>query len=405
MIGSSWFTGKVSEMHSTRFNPEDMKVPVKYWLDPALLEEAAQIQIKNLANLPFAFRHAAIMPDSHCGYGMPIGGVLATQGVVIPYGIGLDIGCGMALTKTSLTDIDRDTLKKVLGLIRKEVPVGFAHHQKAQDDVLMPVIDNLVLDGIVDCEYGSATHQLGTLGGGNHFIEIQRGNDGYIYVMIHSGSRNLGKKVADHYNKLAKELNERWFSAVPLKADLAFLPLDTTEGKDYMTEMNYCVEFARANRSLMMKRVMESLAEFTDARVLSFWDVAHNYAAMEHHFGHNVLVHRKGATRAREGEICIIPGSQGTSSYLCEGLGNRDSFESCSHGAGRKMGRKDAVRKLDLAHEVKRLEDKGILHAIRGKEDLEEAAGAYKDIDEVMANQTDLVRVKVKLEPLAVVKG
>nr|WP_319399002.1 RtcB family protein [uncultured Carboxylicivirga sp.] len=377
--------------------------PIKMWLDN--IEENALAQAKNLANLPFVHKHVALMPDAHSGYGMPIGGVLATKGVIIPNAVGVDIGCGMCAMKTSIEDADSDTLKQIMSRIRKTIPVGFDWHKEAQDELYMPNIEEL--PGVVERHYKKATVQIGTLGGGNHFIEIQHGSDGKLWVMIHSGSRNLGKQVADYYNKLAKRLNERWHSSVPASYDLAFLPIETQEAHDYINEMNYCVDFAFANRKLMMERVKHALLEVFKGNV-EFDDlinIAHNYAAWESHFNENVLVHRKGATRARLGETGIIPGSQGAKSYIVEGLGNPESFESCSHGAGRVMGRKQAQRELNLEAEIKKLNDKGIIHGIRHQKDLDEAAGAYKDIDVVMANQSDLVKIKVELEPLAVVKG
>ena len=269
----------------------------------------------------------------------------------------------------------------------------------------MPQVETLPF--IVERHYVKATKQIGSLGGGNHFIEIQHGSNGYLWVMIHSGSRNLGKQVADFYNKKAKQLNERWHSTVPASHDLAFLPIETEEAHAYINEMNYCVDFALANRKLMMERVQHAFLEVFKGEVAfdELINIAHNYAAWENHFTENVLVHRKGATRARLGELGIIPGSQGTKSYIVEGLGNPQSFESCSHGAGRVMGRKQAQRELDLKTEIKKLNDKGIIHGIRHQKDLDEAAGAYKDIGTVMANQKDLVKIKVELEPLAVVKG
>lgn len=394
------------------------RLPVKLWLED--IEDGAMEQVRNLANLPFAFSHVSIMPDSHQGYGMPIGGVLATQGVIIPNAVGVDIGCGMCAVKTTLTEIDRDNLKEIMGEVRKAVPVGFAHHAEKQDVSYMPSGDGKVgnpraLEArdrwfessspdqfpVVSREYDRALTQIGTLGGGNHFIEIQKGSDGHIWVMIHSGSRNLGKQVADHYNKLAIEMNERWHTQVPKEWELAFLPVESEEGQSYIREMQYCVDFALANRKLMMDRIMEIIAVEHEPMV----NIAHNYAAMENHFGKNVMVHRKGATLASEDTIGLIPGSQGTSSYVVKGKGNIHSFKSCSHGAGRKMGRKQAERTLNLAEEQKKLDDQGILHAVRGVSDLDEASGAYKDISVVMKNQEDLVDILVELKPLAVVKG
>lgn len=376
------------------------KIPIKMWLDE--IESGAVDQLKNLANLPFAFRHIAVMPDCHQGYGMPIGGVLATRGVVIPNAVGVDIGCGMCAVKTSATELPVDKLKEIMSLVRKSVPVGFSHHQEKQDKSLLPALVSQLICGR---QYESAQKQIGTLGGGNHFIEIQKGSDGHIWAMIHSGSRNLGKQVADYYNGKAVELNEKYHSIVPKEHELAFLPLDTKECSDYMDEMNYCVGFALANRKLMMSRIMDAFNSVVGASEVQFINIAHNYARFENHFGENVIIHRKGATSAREGEIGIIPGSQGTSSYIVIGKGNKDSFESCSHGAGRKMGRKQAERTLVLEDEQKRLNEKGIVHSIRSKSDLDEASGAYKDIDIVMQNQKELVDILVKLEPMGVIKG
>lgn len=375
--------------------------PIKLWLDD--IEELALDQAKNLANLPFLYKHVAIMPDSHCGYGMPIGGVIATDGVIIPNAVGADIGCGMCAVKTSLKEIDKEVLKKIMGEIRHNVPLGFSHQIKNQDEELMPK-NAFVLD-IVGKQYESALKQLGTLGGGNHFIEIQKGNDGHVWIMIHSGSRNLGYKVANYYNKIAKDLNERYYSSVPKKHDLAFLPINTTEFNDYRNEMNYCVDFALANRKLMMERIQESFLDFIECSFESMINIAHNYAVMENHFGKNIMIHRKGATRARKDEIGIIPGSQGTKSYIVRGLGSRESFMSCSHGAGRTMSRTKAKENLNLADEIKILDNLGVIHGIRNNSDLDEAPSAYKDIDVVMENQNDLVEIVTELIPLAVIKG
>ena len=369
------------------------------WLDD--MEEGALAQAKNLANLPFAFKHIAIMPDSHQGYGMPIGGVLATKGVVIPNAVGVDIGCGMCAVKLKLTDISTDALKEYIGRIRKAIPVGFSHHKEAQDESLMPQIDDMHTMEIVEREYDKALYSLGTLGGGNHFIEIQKGSDGHIWVMIHSGSRNFGLQIAEFYNKEAIKLNEQFYSVVDKKQELAFLPLDSDLGKEYIAEMNYAVEFALANRKLMMDRVLEIFGCEHDEMI----NIAHNYARMEDHFGQNVIIHRKGATLATEDTIGIIPGSQGTKSYIVRGKGNKDSFNSCSHGAGRKMGRMQAQRELNLVDEIKKLDDQGIVHGIRTVKDLDEASGAYKNINVVMENQKDLVEILVELTPLAIIKG
>jgi tRNA-splicing ligase RtcB len=334
---------------------------------------------------------------------MPIGGVMATEGVVVPNAVGVDIGCGMLAMKTSLRELSWWAREAIIEEIRQRVPVGFKSFSKNQLGLPTPSI-NLP---VVNREISKAHKSLGTLGGGNHFIELQYDEEGFLWVMIHSGSRNLGYQVAKHYNDMAKELNARWHTRVPAKWDLAFLPLDTLEAKEYIAEMNYCVEYALANRTAMLARVQECIGEVLSG-LIDFEipiNIAHNYARMENHFGKNVMIHRKGATSAKKGEIGIIPGSQGTASYIVRGLGNKDSFMSCSHGAGRKMGRKQATRELDLEEQQAILNSQGIVHGIRTAKDLDEAPGAYKDINVVMANQKDLVEIVTKLKPIAVVKG
>lgn len=381
------------------------KIPIKLWLDD--IEEGALQQARNLANLPFAYHHVAIMADAHFGYGMPIGGVLATKDFVIPNGVGVDIGCGVCCLQTSLTEIDHNTLNSILRTIKKTIPLGFKHHTHKQDVSMMPkAAEGLESLKIVAQEYERALAQLGTLGGGNHFIEIQKGSDNHIWIMIHSGSRNLGYRVANHYNNVAVKLNKKWKSPVSSKWQLASLPLNSSTGWNYLAEMQYCVDFALCNRLHMLQRIKEI---FTDqAAAITFAqpiNVAHNYASREKHFGQDLIIHRKGATRAFADEMGAIPGSQGMESYIVRGLGNRESFCSCSHGAGRKLGRKQAQRTLKLQEEISFLEKKNILHSIRSKKDLDEAAGAYKDIHTVIACQDDLIEVVTELTPLAVVKG
>lgn len=383
-------------------------IPIKLWLDD--IEEGALQQARNLANLPFAFHHIAIMPDAHFGYGMPIGGILATEDVIIPHAVGVDIGCGVCAVKTSLSAIDRPQMKQVMTAVRHVVPLGFKHHSEPAPTHLMPPLQGGAeerLLPIVEQEYDNARTQLGTLGGGNHFIEFQQGGDGIIWIMVHSGSRNLGFKVAHHYNKAADQLNRKSRTPVPRSWQLACLPLESKEGRRYLAEMNYCVQFAKTNRMLMLERIEEALLETVspDIRFEPPVNIAHNYAAAEIHFGKKVMVHRKGATRAYLNEIGIIPGSQGTLSYIVTGKGNPESFCSCSHGAGRKLGRKQAQKLLDLDKEKKKLEQQGILHALRRRRDLEEAAGAYKDIEKVIRLQEDLVDILEILRPLAVIKG
>ena len=373
------------------------RVPIKLWLDD--IEDGALQQARNLANLPFVYKWVAIMPDSHQGYGMPIGGVLATDGVIIPNAVGVDIGCGMGAVQTSLNGIDTTTLKEIMGKVRHAIPVGFNHHKEAQD---WEGFDRAPDIRIIQQELNSARKQLGTLGSGNHFIELQQDEEGSIWIMLHSGSRNFGLKTANVYHKLAQALCERWHVRLPDK-DLAFLPMEEQSGQEYHAAMSFCLEFAQASRAHMMQAVIQIVKDVTGGDPVDEVNIHHNYAALENHYGKNVWVHRKGATRVREGERGIIPGSMGTFSYIVEGLGNSQSFHSCSHGAGRKMGRKEAGRKLNLEEEQAKMS--GIVHGLRGVGDLDEAPGAYKDIDQVMESQKDLVKILVRLNPLGSIKG
>lgn len=381
---------------------ETEKLPIKLWLKD--LEEGALQQAKDLANLPIAFRHIAIMPDSHQGYGMPIGGILATKNAIIPNAVGVDIGCGMCSLRTNLKEIDRDDLKKILGKTRKTIPVGFKRHQQAEDESWMPNIDRKNLP-IVSQQYEKGRYQVGTLGGGNHFVEIQKGSDGYIWIMVHSGSRNIGYTVANHYHKKAvEETKKRGDKNIP--KDLSYFERGSENFDNYLNEMNYCIEFALQNRKLMMERVKKAFQEVLPETTFSnFINKPHNFAAVEEHFGEKLIVHRKGATRAEKEEWGMIPGSQGTKSYLVKGKGNPLSFNSCSHGAGRVMSRAKARKTLNLKEEVAQLKKQGVLHALRHKKDLDEAPSSYKNIEEVMSQQKDLISIEVELQPLAVMKA
>ena len=373
------------------------RIPIKLWLDK--IDPTALEQARNLANLPFAFKWIAIMPDCHQGYGMPIGGVLATQEQIVPNAVGVDIGCGMYAARTDMTDLDRRTIEEILLRVRQAVPVGFNHNKSDQS---WEGFNRAPDSPVVQQELASARRQLGTLGGGNHFIEIQKGSDKRIWVMLHSGSRNFGLKSAEYYHHKAMDLLAKSDMTIPSR-DLAYLSMDSAIGREYFDAMNYCCEFALANRALMMQRISEILAELTGARFDKEINIHHNFAALETHFGREVLVHRKGATRATSDTTGIIPGSMGSASYIVKGLGNEDSFHSCSHGAGRRLGRKEAQRTLRLDDEQRKL--KGIVHGLKTKNELEEAPGAYKDIEEVMANQKDLVEILVSLKPLGSVKA
>lgn len=369
-------------------------------------EEGALKQAENISQHPWLIGNVCLMPDTHEGYGMPIGGVVALDKAVCPNMVGVDIGCQMSAVQTNLTEISTEKLKEILGILRNTIPVGMKHQK---NPIKHPIFELDDWNDTIICkqEFQSAQYQLGTLGGGNHFIEIQKGSNGYIFFMVHSGSRNLGKKVADYYNKKAKEICAEWKHDEIIKNDLAILPFKTKEYSDYVKEMQLCIYFASANHTIMVEEIKKAFCKVLDNNVEfnETINTIHNYMALENHYGKNVFVHRKGAVRARENDIVIIPGSQGTSSYICQGLGNEASLCSCSHGSGRTMSRKKAKETLDLKEEQRKLDEKGILHAIRGQNDLEEASSAYKDIEEVMKNQSDLVKPLVRLEPLAVIKG
>lgn len=396
-------------------NASDYRVPIKSWC--ADIEALAMAQAEDLARHPAVFHHVALMPDCHVGYGMPIGGVIASREAVIPNAVGVDIGCGMGAVRTSLcaSAMDRTQLRRVVERVKREVPCGEGHaHPTAQ-------VWDAFEDRMNGCRdrgwYTAHVHELafrnlGTLGGGNHFIEVQAAEDGRVWLMIHSGSRHLGNVIARFHHQAAQALNRRWKTALP-SPDLAFLPTDTEAGQAYIADMQLALAYARENRRRIMDRFMAALeGVFPAGEFDEQINIHHNYAALENHFGANVWVHRKGATAARKGQAGIIPGSMGTPSYIVRGLGNEDAFMSCSHGAGRVMGRKAASRNLteamcdqamagivyDRWNRIRRGPGKGL-------PDLGEAPQAYKDIDGVIAAELDLIEPVVKLRPLAVVKG
>ncbi len=383
---------------------EGQRIPIKSWCDP--IDDNALAQARNLARHPATVRHVALMPDCHQGYGMPIGGVVACKDVIIPNAVGVDIGCGMCAVKTDFPaeEITGEMIKSIIGKIREVIPVGFKRHALPQPWDRWTEAPEIQ---VVEQQVKNARYQLGTLGGGNHFVEIQRGDDGAVWLMIHSGSRNFGKQIADVYHRKALDLCQTWHVELSDK-DLAFLPIHTPEADAYIAAMNFALEFAAENRRLMMERAMQCMMAVMDCVFEAPVNIHHNYAALEHHFGERVWIHRKGATAAQAGQKGIIPGSMGTPSYIVEGLGNPESFTSCSHGAGRKMGRNQASR--TLTREACDQAMAGIVFGRwnkdrKGRMDFGEAPQAYKDIEDVIASQRDLIRPLVKLRPLGVIKG
>jgi tRNA-splicing ligase RtcB len=387
------------------------KLPVKSWCEH--VEKGALEQASNLANHPQTFRHIALMPDCHVGYGMPIGGVAACRNAIIPNAVGVDIGCGMCAVQTSIPvgKASPDWIRRCLEEVGMHVPMGEGHGHKAAQK--WGRFDELPV--WLDAHgHELAQKNLGSLGGGNHFIEMQTGDDGMVWLMLHSGSRNLGYRIAEHHHALAVDFCARHGIRLPTN-DLAFLEIGSEEGQAYIREMNLALAYAQENRTRMMQWFKESV--FRQAKEVSFLkeiNIHHNYAAPETHFGEQVWVHRKGATSAKAGEDGIIPGSMGTCSYIVKGKGHADSFASCSHGAGRTMGRMAASRMLSKEECDKAME--GIVFSGwrtmrgRGKRgvgmlDLSEAPQAYKDIGEVIGAQQELTDVVVRLRPLGVLKG
>lgn len=379
------------------------QLPILVWGEG--IDEAALAQARNLADLPFARKHIALMPDAHVGYGMPIGGVLATAGEVIPHAVGLDIGCGVRAWNTHVpAEKMRHKLDEVLHDIQRSVPQGFHWHRASQAE-RTGVFDEAPSMPALRAELDKATYQIGTLGGGNHFLELSTDESDTVWAMVHSGSRNVGKQIAEHYDRLARDVNRAEEDDVPLEWGLAHLPIDSEMGAEYLEAMDWCMRFARESRRLMGESVQAAITRrFPDAEPDDAIDVHHNYAAIEEHFGERVVVHRKGAVRAR-GTV-IVPGSMGTASYIGTGLANPDSFESCSHGAGRAMGRRAAERALPAEHVLAELERSGVkLLAARRGDVSQEAPEAYKNIEDVMRWQADLVTPTMRLTPLGVVKG
>lgn len=377
------------------------RLPIKIWADKADLVgyDDAIAQAVDLANHPLSRQWIALMPDFHIGYGMPIGGVVGTKGGVIPNAVGVDIGCGVLSAETNLKakQLPRDVLEELRLLIHKRVPVGFKHHDKIQKNPFFK--KHPTKDPVIKTQLVSADKQVGTLGSGNHFIEIQTDETDGIWLMIHCGSRNLGKRVADYYHKIALALTSE--DADLPAPDLAYIPSSDPEYKAYLAAMNYCLKFSEANRLLILDEIKSAFAETKIPLVIKrHFDTHHNFASMETHHNERLLVHRKGAVKA-EG-LLSVPGSMGSASYICQGKKPAESFNSCSHGAGRVIGRRQANRTYTYEQAVKSMEHV-VYHVRHGQYD--EMPMAYKDIDRIIKLQADLIEPLHKLQPLAVVKS
>ena len=386
---------------------DTQKVPIKIYRKSLNdVEDTCIEQAINMSKHPSVFKQVALMPDCHAGYGVCIGGVFALDGAVCPNAVGVDIGCGMAFIQTDILaeDVSKETLKQVIAQIKRDIPMGKSHHTEAIALNLSDDAEALIAEFDMDIKVKEVASQLSTLGGGNHFIELQVDKDGFLCVMLHSGSRNIGYKIAKKHNEIAKKLNKKWHSDLDEKADLAFLPIGTDEAKEYINDMNFALGFAKLNRAMMLNTIKYAInIHIGEFNVQFESDVHHNYASLENHFGKNVWVHRKGATSAMENQIGIIPGSMGTSSYIVIGKGNANSFNSCSHGAGRVMSRTQAKQTFTLDEFKSKMD--GIVSLDVNAKHLDESPMAYKDIDEVIELQSDLIKVHNILKPIANIKG
>lgn len=402
-------------MKSSLYESQNQKVPVQLWADLKEVEISALDQLKNMASLPFVFKHVAAMPDVHLGKGATVGSVIATKGAVVPAAVGVDIGCGMMAVKLNeRPELILNKVKDIRHSIERSIPLGHESNRslsktaenwegwKRWNDLFAVKVHPRNERELLK----RAMSQLGSLGGGNHFIELCTDTEGQIWVMLHSGSRNIGKSLAEMHIAEAKD-EMRFLSIALPDPDLAYYVEGTKQYEQYMFDLQWAQEYAFANRIEMMNRALKDISHaigFKGAPLKTEISVNchHNYATKENHYGENVLVTRKGAVRAGAGEYGIIPGSMGTKSYIVQGLGNPESFMSCSHGAGRRMSRSEAKRRFtmkDLEKQTEGVEcrkDQGVL---------DEIPAAYKDIDSVMENQKDLVRVVAQLKQFMCIKG
>ena len=392
-------------MPYNKLNISGAKADVLAWVHHDLsLDE--QNMLRNVSRLPCIYKHVALMPDAHLGIGSMVGSVVATKDAVIPATVGVDIGCGMMAVKTPFKSSILDgKLKELRHEIERVIPVGFNAHKETDDTAARwkgwETFEDLH-KGVQDRKV-KAMKQLGTLGGGNHFIEVCLDTEDNVWLMLHSGSRNIGKEIAERHIATAKTLHR--LNELP-DPNLAYFIQGTKEFQDYWRDLDWAQSYALMNREVMMKRLLKSFNRMFNKQKEFRPEIAvnchHNYVALEEHFGEKVFITRKGAINAEAGRFGIIPGSMGAKSFIIKGLGNEQSYNSCSHGAGRKMSRTAAKKHFsreDLERQTKGVEcrkDSGVI---------DEIPGAYKNIEEVMKNQTDLVEVVAQLKQVVCVKG
>ena len=391
-------------------------MPIKAWNKGAESDSKAMGQLRNVASLPFVFRHVAVMPDAHWGIGSTVGSVIPTKDAIIPAAVGVGIGCGMMAVR--LDGVEADDLPDDLGLMRiaieKAVPVGFGSHADNYRVPLPHEMTKSLVKWIVEKHPKLASkrkhsiedivlRQYGTLGGGNHFIEVCLDTEEGVWVMLHSGSRGIGNEIGRYFIELAKEDMRRDMINLP-DENLAYLPDGTDHFDDYVWAVSWAQRYALLNRQRIMALVLGELEAFLppfDSTVTAV-NCHHNYVGCKNHFGQNIFVTRKGALRAGNGDLGIIPGSMGAKSYIVRGKGNRNSFTSCSHGAGRAMSRREAKKKISLHDHI------AATTGVECRKDpgvIDESPAAYKDIDAVMAAQEDLVEVVYQLKQVICVKG
>jgi tRNA-splicing ligase RtcB len=393
---------------------------IKAWTQGVFVEDKALEQVDNIASMPFIHKHVAIMPDVHWGMGATVGSVIPTKGAIIPAAVGVDIGCGMIAQRTSLTAADLpDSLVQLRSEIERNIPHGRTDNGGINDRGAWGEPGALVLDAFarhyielenivedhpkLEKAAARAMYHMGTLGSGNHFIEVCLDEENRVWVMLHSGSRGIGNKIGQYFIELAKEDMRRWFINLP-DMDLAYLTEGTSNFDAYVNAVGWAQSYAASNRQVMMDIALKCLEK--EIRPFSLSETAvnchHNYVERENHFGANVFVTRKGAVRARKDDLGIIPGSMGAKSFIVEGKGNPHSFCSCSHGAGRLMSRGEAKRRFSLNDHA--VATAGV-ECRKDADVIDETPAAYKDIDTVMFAQKDLVEIKHTLRQVVCVKG
>lgn len=395
-------------------------VPIKAWTKGVAIEAAAEKQLRNVASMPFVYKWVAAMPDVHWGIGATVGSVIPTKGAIIPAAVGVDIGCGMIAAQTTLNANHLpDNLKSLRSAIEKAVPHGrtdnggkndrgawhdIPNHHVAEWERLKPRYD-AVQARHAKLGRGNDVNHLGTLGTGNHFIEICLDTDDNVWFMLHSGSRGVGNRVGSYFIELAKQDMRKYFINLPDK-DLAYLPEGTDHFNDYVKAVSWAQDFARTNRKLMMENLIGALKDSGELPEFETSNEAvnchHNYVSVEEHYGEKVFVTRKGAVRAGKGDMGIIPGSMGARSYIVRGLGNDESFHSCSHGAGRAMSRAEAKRRFTIEDHAKATAG---IECRKDADVIDETPMAYKPIDDVMNAQKDLVEIVHTLRQVVCVKG